>query len=209
VTRAATLGMLALVLAVAVAPAVAASGDISVSTAAPSEVAVSETVAVEFEVTNDGAETTDALGLQVSSLPPGFAVADIESSGSVASERNAVFWTDPVEPGESVTAVVSVRVTDTAEPGDHAIRAVAATNETETQATVRLSVQSQRTQTQTATQTATQTTTEPTTTESPATTDSDGGDGDAEDEDDSGSPVVMLATVGGAAAVVAVLLKLR
>jgi len=197
VRRAATVGAIVFVLATGVTPAVAASGDISVSASAPSEATVSETVRVQFEVTNDGAEPTDALGLQVESLPPGFEVVGIESSGAVASERNAVFWTEPVQPGESVSAVVSVRVTEAA-PGDRGIRAVAATNETETQATARLSVRSRTTPTQTA---------------APTDTTTGGGEtpgnGGAADGSSGGLPTIEPLTAVAALGVVVVLLLLR
>lgn len=199
-TRAVTFGAVALVLTLGVGPTLAASGDISVSTSTQSEVTPSENVSVPFEVTNDGDESTNALGLRITSLPSDFAVVGIESSGAVAADRNAVFWTDPVQPGESVSAVFVVRVTDAAEPGDRAIRAMAATNETERQTTAQLSVRSQAERTQTATPTATAT--------SPSTTVGSGGGGTGVVEGSGELPTITPTRAVAALAVVLVLLKL-
>lgn len=115
-------GRLALVVCLLLASAVglsAAAATIEVGVDAPDRAEPGDTVEVTYELTNEGDESTDALGLNLTAVPDGVAVESIESAdGSVAERRNAVFWIDPVDPGETVRATFVISAGDDAAAGD-------------------------------------------------------------------------------------------
>lgn len=128
--------LLVAVLALAVAstpavagPMVAGSEAVSVSADAAS-VTVGETTTVTYTVTNEGDEATDALGFRLTDVPSGLTATAFETDGSVAEEQGAVFWVEPVDPGESVRVTVTFEAAADATAGEYAVTAEAASNET-------------------------------------------------------------------------------
>lgn len=115
---------LAVVLLSVVAAGIVAAAPVSVSVAAPDTAAPGGEFDVTYEVVNEGDEPTDALGLNVTALPANLTVTAIETAdGSTAPNRNAVFWVEPVEPGDSVAATFVVAVDDGASLGNRTIEA--------------------------------------------------------------------------------------
>lgn len=149
--------------------ALAGSDELSMSTTAPASVDSGETVTVSFTVTNEDEEPTDALGLQLRNVSAGLTVESFQTDGSVAENRNTVFWTTPVDPGESVEVLVEVRVAENG-TARRTIQAVASSNQTNVSHLVSLDVNTPTaTPTRTPTPTATPTET-PTRTPTPTAT---------------------------------------
>lgn len=142
--------------------ALAGSDELSISTTAPESVDSGETVTVSFTVTNDDDEATDALGLQLRDVSPGLTVENFQTDGSVAENRNTVFWTEPVDPGESVEVVVELSVAESG-TDQQALEVVASSNQTSVTRRVSFDVKTPTvtpTETLTATPTRTPTPTE-------------------------------------------------
>lgn len=125
-----------LALAVVTTPAIAGSavaGSEAVSVSADAaSVTAGETTTVTYTVTNEGDEATDALGFRLTDVPSDLTATAFETDGSVADEQQAVFWVEPVDPGESVTVTVTFEAAADATAGEYAVTAEAASNETTT-----------------------------------------------------------------------------
>jgi len=122
-------------------PVAAATVPISLSVSDPGETTAGGTVEVTLSVTNDGDGPSDAMGVQVEGVPEPLTVAEIRSpNGSVAANRNAVFWTDPVPAGETVTATYVVTVDGDAPADAYEFTARAASGDSEVQQGVTVEV---------------------------------------------------------------------
>ncbi|WP_135820539.1 PKD domain-containing protein [Halostella litorea] len=128
----------ALLLAV---PAAAATVPIALSVSDPGETTPGGTVEVTVAVTNDGDRPSDAMGVRVEGVPDSLTVAEIRSpNGSVAANRNSVFWTDPVPAGGTVTATYVVAVDEAAPTDAYEFTVRAASGDTETRRSVTVDV---------------------------------------------------------------------
>ncbi|WP_121823629.1 PKD domain-containing protein [Halostella salina] len=133
--------VLAVVASLLAVPVAAATVPISLSASHPGETTPGSTVAVTLSVTNDGDQPSDAMGVQVEDVPEALTVAEIRSpNGSVAANRNAVFWTDPVPAGETVTATYVVAVDGDAPAETYEFTARAASGDSEVQQAVTVDV---------------------------------------------------------------------
>lgn len=181
-----------LVVTVLVAPVAAGSDDVSLTVNAPGTVERSETVDVTFTIRNEASEPTDALGFKLSAVPEGFEPVSYDTGGSVAEKKRAVFWTAPVEPGDSVTVTVSFRVGDDTPGGDAPIRAIASTNQTvvESKAVVRVATSTTQPMESTTASTTEATTTPPTVTETETGTETatPGGGGENGEDTETAAP---------------------
>lgn len=128
VPAAVLVGSVALVVAVA-AVGVVAAVPIAVAVDAPGTATPGGEVEVTYELTNDGDEPTSALGLNVT-VPEAFETTEIRTDeGSPAERRDAVFWIDPVDPGETVSATFVVAIDDDA-GGEYALEATVSSSTT-------------------------------------------------------------------------------
>lgn len=117
----------------------AGSDRITLSVVSADRVAPGEPGQLTVAIRNDDTVSTEALGFRLTAVPAALERLSFETDGAVADKRNAVFWTEPVEPGESVRVTIRFRLAETAEPGV-SMTAVAATNETTVESTLTVPV---------------------------------------------------------------------
>lgn len=112
------------VLFVAVLAGTAVAVPISVGVDAPDTVSPGESVTMTYEITNEGEESTAALGIEMHSVPTDATVESIETdTGTVAENQHAVFWIDPVDPGETVTVTYTLTFDASAAAGPQTVEA--------------------------------------------------------------------------------------
>ena len=181
--RVVLVGLLVVGVAVAgVGLGTAGSDQILVTTETDGALEPGEPGAITFQITNDDTEATDALGFRLTRVPSAVEGLSFDTDGAVADDRNAVFWTEPVEPGESVQVTVRFQLADSAAPG-LSVDAVVATNETSVESSARLPIATP-TPTPSPTPTPTETPSPtPTETPSPTPTETQSPTPTAEDDD--------------------------
>lgn len=113
--------------------------DIELGVDAPASVEPGAEFGVTFRMTNAGDEPTDATGLRVTDYPAAVEVVEIRTDGKTAEQRDSVFWTDPLEPDETVSATYVFRLS--ADATDNVtIDAMAATDEQERRRSITIAV---------------------------------------------------------------------
>lgn len=123
-------GVLVAIVALTVVAIPVIAAPIAVATDSPERVGPGESFELVYELTNDGDEATGALGLNVTELPSVLEVTEIRSDqGTPAEERNAIFWIDPVDPGETVGVTFEFVIAGDAPAGELEITAEIASDD--------------------------------------------------------------------------------